>query len=194
MAMTAELPIPGMGVTAELPIAAMAITAERPATGAWTAIAPAGPGMLVRVRIVEGRRSRECARSSSWRRRRSWAGSGEVRRHRGDRRPTSSSTTSRSVTTDLLGETRSPLRAAGDVEERARRRTARDAARAGNRRGEGATATAANGGSVVGAVRQQAKRAHRPAPARQPDESHRRAGDHARAGSCRLTGRSDDPR
>ena len=54
MAMTAELPIPGMGVTAELQIPAMAITAERPAAGAWTAIAPAGPGMLVRVRIVEG--------------------------------------------------------------------------------------------------------------------------------------------
>ena len=54
MAMTAELPIPGMGVTAELQIPAIAITAERPAAGAWTAIAPAGPGMLVRVRIVEG--------------------------------------------------------------------------------------------------------------------------------------------
>ena len=54
MAMTAELPIPGMGVTAELQIPAMTITAERPVAGAWTAIAPAGPGMLVRVRIVEG--------------------------------------------------------------------------------------------------------------------------------------------
>ena len=54
MAMTAELPIPGMGVTSEMQIPALAITAERPAAGAWTAIAPAGPGMLVRVRIVEG--------------------------------------------------------------------------------------------------------------------------------------------
>ena len=54
MAMTAELPIPGMGVTSEMQIPALAITAERPAAGAWTAIAPAGPGMLVRIRIVEG--------------------------------------------------------------------------------------------------------------------------------------------
>ncbi|MFL5618536.1 MAG: chemotaxis protein CheW [Gemmatimonadaceae bacterium] len=55
MAMTAELPIPGMmGVTAEMPIPGMGITAELPVPGAWTATAPAGPGMLVRVRIVEG--------------------------------------------------------------------------------------------------------------------------------------------
>jgi two-component system, chemotaxis family, sensor kinase CheA len=54
MAMTAELPIPGMGVTAELAIPGMGITAELPAPGAWTATAPTGPGMLVRVRIVEG--------------------------------------------------------------------------------------------------------------------------------------------
>jgi two-component system, chemotaxis family, sensor kinase CheA len=65
MAMTAELPIPGMGVTAEMPISGMGLTAElpiprlgataeHPAPGAWTASAPAGPGMLVRVRLVEG--------------------------------------------------------------------------------------------------------------------------------------------
>ena len=65
MAMTAELPVPGMGVTAELPIAGMGLTAElpiprlgvtgeHPAPGAWTAAAPARPGMLVRVRLVEG--------------------------------------------------------------------------------------------------------------------------------------------
>ena len=45
MAMTAELPVPGMG---------MGMTAEMPIPGAWTAAVPAGPGMLVRVRIVEG--------------------------------------------------------------------------------------------------------------------------------------------
>jgi two-component system, chemotaxis family, sensor kinase CheA len=65
MAMTAELPMPGMGVTAEMPISGMGLTAElpiprlgataeHPAPGAWTASAPAGPGMLVRVRLVEG--------------------------------------------------------------------------------------------------------------------------------------------
>ena len=65
MAMTAELPIPGMGftaemaipgmsATAELPIPRTGVTGEHPAPSAWTAPAPAGPGMLVRVRLVEG--------------------------------------------------------------------------------------------------------------------------------------------
>ena len=65
MAMTAELPIPGMGFTAEMaipgmgatgemPIPGIGDTAEHPVSGAWTAPAPAGAGMLVRVRIVEG--------------------------------------------------------------------------------------------------------------------------------------------
>jgi two-component system chemotaxis sensor kinase CheA len=65
MGFTAEMPIPGMGVTGEMPIPGMAVTGEvpaatatatatLPASGAWTAPAPSGPGMLVRVRIVEG--------------------------------------------------------------------------------------------------------------------------------------------
>jgi two-component system chemotaxis sensor kinase CheA len=65
MAMTAELPVPGMGVTAEMPISGMGltaelpiprlgVTAEHPAQRAWTAAAPAGSGMLVRVRLVGG--------------------------------------------------------------------------------------------------------------------------------------------
>ena len=45
MAMTSEMPIPGMGITAELPI---------PTADAWTAAAASGPGMLVRVRIIHG--------------------------------------------------------------------------------------------------------------------------------------------
>jgi two-component system, chemotaxis family, sensor kinase CheA len=46
MAMTAEMPIPGMmGITAEMPI---------PVADAWTAAAPTGPGMLVRIRIILG--------------------------------------------------------------------------------------------------------------------------------------------
>ncbi len=63
MAMTAELPVPGMGFTAEMAIPGMGVTAEMPiprvtaelpVPGAWTAPAPAGPGMLVRVRIAAG--------------------------------------------------------------------------------------------------------------------------------------------
>jgi two-component system chemotaxis sensor kinase CheA len=55
MGFTAEMAIPGMGVTAEMPIPALGVTAERAGPGgAWTAPAPAGPGMLVRVRIVAG--------------------------------------------------------------------------------------------------------------------------------------------
>jgi chemotaxis protein histidine kinase CheA len=54
MAMTAELPVPGMVLTAEMPIPGTGIAIEPPVPDAWTVPAPIGPGMLVRIRLADG--------------------------------------------------------------------------------------------------------------------------------------------